>query len=91
MLPSSGILSTISLLIVVPSLKQPSVLGATIASGLGASVFVPANEPTTLTADVVGGSTVPLTLSVGGKEQVACAPTSDDFEDSYSEPPAPPT
>lgn len=66
-------------------------LGAAIASGLGTSVSAPAGEAGTSTADVAGGSVVPLTLSARGEGQVACLFASDDLDECNFEPPALPT
>lgn len=89
MLPTSGVASTILPVTVVPSSDRPSVLGAAIVSGLGTSVSIPTGDPSTSVADVVGNYAVPPILSIRGKGQVACPSTSDDFEESNSEPLAP--
>lgn len=69
---SSRALSTISPLVAVNSLEQPSVLGVAIVGGSGIFALVPVGEPRTSMADVIGGLVVPPTVSAKGKEQITC-------------------
>ncbi|KAB1203038.1 hypothetical protein CJ030_MR8G023503 [Morella rubra] len=91
-IPSSGVLPSITLLVMEAPLEELCTAGAVVIGDSGISALDLANEPTIPAVDVVGSSVVLSVPSGRGKEPVTrLSSLGDDEEESDSEPSALPS